>query len=64
LADGTPTKPFSISTHAPTPINRADVEERIVASATRYGRPRAEVEAEIQGRYIKESVSSLGDGIL
>jgi len=64
LADGTPTKPFSISTHAPTPINRADVEERIVASAARYGRPRAEVEAEIQGRYIKEPVSSLGDGIL
>jgi tRNA isopentenyl-2-thiomethyl-A-37 hydroxylase MiaE len=64
LADGTPTKPFSISTHAPMEIDRHAVAERILASATRYGRPRTEVEVEIHARYAKESVAPLSDGIM
>jgi len=63
LAGGTPTKPFSISTNAPMPINQADVVARIAMSAKRYGRSRHEVEAEIQARYIKELIPTIGDSI-
>jgi hypothetical protein len=65
LADGTPSKPFSIGTLAPAVIDHARVVSLIAQSATRYGRPRVDVEAEIQARYAKEPVPipSL-DGIL
>lgn len=56
LADGTPAKPFSMSTCAPLPVDYARVAALITASAARYGRPRSLVEAEIQARYAKEPV--------
>jgi len=59
LADGTPTKPFSIGTLPPAVIDRSRVEQLIKDSAARYGRPRAEVEAEIAQRYVKEPPPSL-----
>ncbi len=56
LADGTPTKPFSISTLAPAVIDLARVQTLIAQSAARYGRARSEVEAEIAVRYAKEPI--------
>lgn len=68
LADGTPTKPFSIGTLPPTVVDRRHVAELIANSAARYGRPRALVEAEIAQRYVKEAPPILpslsGGGIL
>ena len=59
LADGTPTKPFSMNTLAPAEIDRSKVERLIEKSYARYGRPRAEIEAEIAERYKKEEPNSL-----
>ncbi len=56
LADGTPTKPFSMATMPPTPIDPARVQSLIAHSAARYGRPRVEVEGEIEARYRKEPI--------
>lgn len=53
LASGTPTKPFSIATVPPPEIDYQKVERLKQASYARYGRPRAEVEAEINARYHK-----------
>lgn len=53
LADGTPTQAFSVAT-MPPPEGDPDLAQRLIAeSMARYGRPRAEVEAEIQQRYQK-----------
>ena len=57
LANGTPTKPFSIATAAPFKADSSRVAELKAMSASRYGRPRAEVEAEIAARYAKEPVA-------
>lgn len=66
LADGTPTKPFSIATMAPKVIDHDRVATLIKQSAARYGRPRLEVEAEIQARYAKEPVAlpPIGNGMM
>lgn len=59
LANGTPTKPFSLATMPPMPANPERVAQLIAMSSARYGRPRAEVEAEIAQRYIKEAPPQL-----
>ena len=53
LADGTPTQAFSVATMPPPPSSRDKVVELMEQSYTTYGRPRAEVEAEISQRYQK-----------
>jgi hypothetical protein len=53
LANGTPTRPFSISTMAPKEPNLDRVQQMIQMSDQKYGRPRDEVEAEIAQRYQK-----------
>ncbi len=54
LANGVPTKPFSLATLPPIVSDPARVAGIIEKSAARYGRPRAEVEAEISARYQKK----------
>lgn len=51
LANGTPTKPFSMKTLPPPTVNRTDVARILEKSYARYARPREEVEAEISARY-------------
>jgi hypothetical protein len=53
LADGTPTPSFSMGTLAPTEPDFERVQQMIQMSAQKYGRPRAEIEAEIAARYHK-----------
>ena len=60
LANGVPTKPFSISTQPPPESDPARVEQLIQLSLQKYGRPRAEIEAEIQERYKKEEPPQVG----
>jgi hypothetical protein len=66
LANGTPTKPFSLATMAPLPADFTRINDLKAASAARYGRPRAEIEAEIAARYAKEPLvlPPLGDGMM
>jgi hypothetical protein len=54
LANGVPTKPFSMATMPPIKSDPARVAAMIEESAARNGRPRAEVEAEISARYAKK----------
>lgn len=58
LSNGTPTKPFSMSTYPPQETDQGRVQALIDASYQRYGRPRQEIELEIQERYKKESPQS------
>ena len=51
LANGTPTRPFSIQTLPPSVPYVAEVPERIAASALRYGRPLVDIERDIRDRY-------------
>jgi DNA helicase HerA-like ATPase len=51
LVDGQPTKPFNIKTLPPEKGNPEIVESLKELSYIKYGRDRAEVEAEIMGRY-------------
>ncbi len=53
LANGVPTIPFSIDTLPPIISNPARAAQLMELSLSRYGRPRADVEAEIQARYQK-----------
>lgn len=53
LSNGTPTQPFSISTIAPQETDLSKVARLIEESSQRYGKPREEIEAEIQERYKK-----------
>jgi hypothetical protein len=53
LADGTPTPPFSIGTMKPAEPDLARVQEMIAMSASKHGKPRAEIEADIAARYHK-----------
>ncbi|OIP76875.1 MAG: hypothetical protein AUK16_02925 [Parcubacteria group bacterium CG2_30_44_11] len=62
LAKGVPTKPFSMKTF-PTPEATRERAERIIEkSYAKYGRPRAEVEAEISARYEKKPLEV--DGLM
>ncbi len=58
LANGVPTKPFSMKTMPPPPSNRERATRIIEASYQKYGRPREEVEAEIRARYEKPADAS------
>ncbi len=51
LANGVPTKPFSISTMPPPEVEQGQIAAMVAESLARYGRPRAEVETEIRTRY-------------
>lgn len=53
LAHGTPKQPFTIATLPPQAVDVTRVQRLIGESYARHGRPRAEVEAEIQQRYQK-----------
>ena len=53
LADGTPTPAFSVATKPPPESDAGKVERLIAESYQKYGRPRAEIEAEIEDRYRK-----------
>jgi hypothetical protein len=53
LANGSPTKPFSLATMKPDTPTLSLVADIRAHSLARYGRPRAEVEAEIVARYQK-----------
>jgi len=54
LANGTPTKPFSVATVPPRETDHARVQNMIEMSYKKYGRSRGEVEAEIAQRYQKQ----------
>jgi uncharacterized protein YqeY len=51
LADGTPTKPFSLATLPPQKPELSQIDAMRATSTSRYARPRSEVEAEIAARY-------------
>ncbi len=51
LANGSPTRPFSLHTNAPTEVEQEWVNYLIQSSTMRYGAPREQVEAEITARY-------------
>lgn len=53
LANGVPTKPFSVAMRPPIMSDPALVTKLKEYSLARYGRPRAEVEGEIAARYQK-----------
>lgn len=53
LANGTPTQPFSMGTLPPKEIDQNRVAQIMQQSYARYGKPRAEIEADIQARYQK-----------
>ncbi len=55
LANGVPTKPFSVKTMPPQTPDVRRINEMKTMSSQRYGRPRADVETEIAVRYIKET---------
>jgi hypothetical protein len=55
LANGTPTRPFSMSTFAPAETDVSVVQQMIERSYEKYGRNREEIEAEIQERYQKKT---------
>ena len=53
LANGAPTRPFSVATMPPPESTDANIARVLAASNARYAKPRAEVEAEIAARYKK-----------
>jgi len=53
LADGTPTRPFSLAAMAPPEVSLERVQQIMLASQKKYARPRAQVEADIAARYQK-----------
>lgn len=53
LANGVPTPPFSMATMPPPEGEKERVPQMIQNSLAQYGRPRAQIEAEIQQRYQK-----------
>lgn len=58
LADGVPTRPFSLSTMAPPEIDPSRVGEIVKKSYAKYGRPKEEVEASIRERYQQPSAKN------
>jgi hypothetical protein len=63
LANGVPTKPFSVAMRPPIKSDPALVKELIEYSLGRYGRPRIEVEAEISARYQKKPAVPPNPGV-
>lgn len=59
LANGVPTKPFSIATMAPPVTDDSRVQRYIAHSTQRFGRPRDEVEAEIRARYAQDPAPTM-----
>ena len=59
LAGGVPTQPFSINTEPPPASGSARAQHIINMSNQHYGRPRAEIEAEIQKRYQKPKSTTI-----
>ena len=57
LANGTPTRPFSIATTPPRETDHARVQRIIEDSYQKYGTPREVVEADIAARYQKPEPS-------
>ena len=53
LANGVPAQPFSVATMPPPQSSPERVAQLIEQSSQQYGRPREEIEAEIQARYQK-----------
>lgn len=53
LVGGRPVKPFSLETIAPPEGKRENIEKLKELSALKFGRPKAEVEGEIAGKYAK-----------
>jgi hypothetical protein len=53
LADGTPTRPFSLAANPAPKPDLARATRIMQSSLATYGRPRAQIEAEIQQRYQK-----------
>lgn len=53
LVNGRPVKPFSLETIAPPAGARENIPKLKELSALKFGRPKAEVEAEIAGKYKK-----------
>ncbi len=53
LANGTPTKPFSLETMPPRPVESINIERIIENSNKKYARNKTEVENEIRVRYEK-----------
>ena len=64
LANGVPTKPFSMATMPPIKSDPSVVASMIAESAARNGRPRAEVEAEISARYAKKPAPTTTPGAM
>ncbi len=62
LINGVPAKPFSLATMPPITSDPTQLAAVIEASMSRYGRPRAEVEAEISARYQKKPTAREGVG--
>jgi hypothetical protein len=56
LANGKPVTPFNIQTMAPHPADMGQVEMLRQESYNRFGRPRAEVEAEVMQRFKKQEL--------
>ncbi|MBY0310106.1 hypothetical protein K2Q16_03105 [Patescibacteria group bacterium] len=57
LANGVPTKPFSLAMRPPIKSDPALVQQLSEYSVSRYGRPRDEIEAEINARYAQAPVT-------
>ncbi|MDO8183588.1 MAG: TraM recognition domain-containing protein [bacterium] len=53
LVDGRPARPFDLETLPPLPVNNQIIDKLRELSQLKYGRPRAEVEAEISAYYKK-----------
>jgi hypothetical protein len=62
LANGVPTKPFSLATLPPIASDPLRVAQLREYSLSKYGRPRAEVEAEISARYAKRPAPTPAPG--
>ncbi len=60
LAEGTPTRPFSVATKAPRAVDHTQIAWIKEESKVAYGRPKDEVEADIAARYQKKSTLSKG----
>jgi hypothetical protein len=59
LANGTPTRPFSMGTIAPQHTDLSRVRSMIELSYEKYGKDREEIEADIHERYKKEDKMKL-----
>jgi hypothetical protein len=58
LANGSPTKPFSVQMMPPKNVERDNVDRLLKTSYDRYARPKTEVEEEIRLRYEKPRIGN------